>query len=107
MGCPCDEIVQVAEYWGVAGCSPKQSSLAAVPLGICHIFAFVIYLLGLTPCALNVLPHHGIQVQSQKVLVGESCTAVNDDGDDADDDDDDDKMALMMMMIIMVVMKVM
>ena len=29
-------------------------------------YAFVIYLLGLTPCALNGLPYHGIQVQSQK-----------------------------------------
>ena len=37
MGCPCDKILQVAEYWGVAGCSPGQSSLAAVPAGFCHI----------------------------------------------------------------------
>ena len=36
---------------------------------IYHIYAFVIYLLGLTPCALNGLPYHGIQVQSQ-VKVG-------------------------------------
>ena len=67
MGCPSDKILQVAEHWGVAGCSPGQSSLAAVPAGLCHIYAFVIDLLGLTPCAVNGLPHHGIQVQSQKV----------------------------------------
>ena len=64
MGCPCDKNLQVAEYWGVAGRSPGQSSLAAVPAGFCHICAFVIFV-GLTPCALNRLPHHGIQVQSQ------------------------------------------
>ena len=28
-----------------------------VPAGFCHMYAFVIYLLGLTPCALNLLPH--------------------------------------------------
>ena len=67
MGCPCDKILQVAEHWGVAGCNPGQSSLAAVPAGLCHIYAFEIDLLGLTPCAINGLPHHGIQVQSQKV----------------------------------------
>ena len=39
MGCPCDKILQVAGYWGVAGCSPGQSSLAAVPAGFCHIYA--------------------------------------------------------------------
>ena len=50
----------------VAGCSPGQSSLAAVPAGLCNIYAYVIYLLGLTPCALNGLTHHGIQEQSQK-----------------------------------------
>ena len=66
MGCPCDKILLVAEYWGVAGCSPGQSSLAAVPAGFYHIYAFVICLLGLTPCALNGLPYHGIQVQSPK-----------------------------------------
>ena len=69
MGCPCDKILQVAEYWGVAGCSPGQSSLVAVPAGFYHIYAFVIYLLGLTPDALNGLPYHGIQVQSQKSKV--------------------------------------
>ena len=63
MECPCDKILQVAEHWGVAGCSPGQRSLAAVPAGFGHIHAFVICLLGLTPCALNGLPHHGIQVQ--------------------------------------------
>ena len=31
-----------------------------------YIYAYVIYLLGLTPCALNGLPHHGIQEESQK-----------------------------------------
>ena len=65
MGCSGDKILQVAEYWGVAGCSPGQSSLAAVPAGFYHIYAFVIYLLGLTPCALNGLPYHGIQVQNK------------------------------------------
>ena len=65
MGCPCDKTLQVAGYWGVAGCSPGQSSLAAVPAGFCHIYAFVIFV-GLTPCAPNGLPHRGIQVQSQK-----------------------------------------
>ena len=69
MGCPCDKILQVAEYWGMAGCSPGQSSLAAVLAGFCHIYAFVIYLLSFTPCALNGLPHHGIQVRSQKSKV--------------------------------------
>ena len=59
MGCPCDN------YWGVAGCSPGQSSLAAVLAGFCYIYAFVIFV-GLTPCALNGLPHRGIQVQSRK-----------------------------------------
>ena len=67
MGCPCDKILQVAEHWRVAGCSPGQSSLAAVPAGFCNIYAYVMYLLGLTPCALNGLPHHGIQEQSQKL----------------------------------------
>ena len=66
MGCPCDKILQVAEHWRVAGCSPGQSSLAAVPAGFCNIYAYETYLLGLTPCALNGLPHHGIQEQSQK-----------------------------------------
>ena len=66
MGCLCDKILQVSDHWVVAGCSPGQSSLAAVPAGLCHIYAFVTFLLGLTPCALNGLPHHCIQVQSQK-----------------------------------------
>ena len=65
MGCPCDKILQVAEHWGVAGCSPGQSSLAAEPAGFRHIHAYVIYLLGLTPCALNGLPHRGLQGRSQ------------------------------------------
>ena len=43
------------ERGGVAGCGPGQSSLAAMS-PIC---------LRLTPCALNGLPHHGIQEQSQ------------------------------------------
>ena len=67
MGCPFDKILQVAEYWGV------ESSLAAVPAGFCHIYACVIYLLGLTPCALNGLPHHGIQVPSQKSKFLKAC----------------------------------
>ena len=58
-------MMQVAEHWGVAGCNPGQSSLAAVPAGLCHIYAFIIYLLGPTPCALNGLPHHGIQVERE------------------------------------------
>ena len=69
MGRPCHKILQMAEYWGVAGCSPGQRSLAAVPAGFYHIYAFVIYLLGLTPCALNGLPYHGIQVQNQKLTL--------------------------------------
>ena len=77
MGCPCDKILQVAEYWGVAGCSPGQSSLAAVPAGFYHIDAFVIYLLGLTPCALNGLPYHGIQVQSQSQIWVENIAEIN------------------------------
>lgn len=42
--------------------------LAAVPSGCCHFdYAYVIYLVRLTPCALNGAPHHGIQEQSEKV----------------------------------------
>ena len=67
MGCPGDKILQVAEHWRMAGCSAGQSSLAAVPAGFCHIYAYVIYLLSLTPCTLNALLHHGIQEQSQKM----------------------------------------
>ena len=66
MGCPCDKILEVAEHWEVACCSPVPSSLAAVPAGLCRTYTFIICLLGLTPCALNGLPHHGIQVPSQK-----------------------------------------
>jgi len=47
------------EYGGVAGCGQGQSSLAA----ICRILSPIC--LRLTPCALNGLPHHGIQEQSQ------------------------------------------
>ena len=49
MGCPSDEILQVAEHWGVAGCSPRQSSLTAVPTGSYHFYTYVIYLLGFIP----------------------------------------------------------
>ena len=66
MECPCDEILQMAEHWGVAGCSPRQSSLAAVPAGLYQLHAYVRFLLGSTPCALNGLPHHSIQEQSPK-----------------------------------------
>ena len=55
----------------MAGCSPGKSSLAAVPAGFCRIYAFAMYLLSLTPCALNGLPHHGIQVQSQKKCIAQ------------------------------------
>ena len=58
----------MAEHWRVAGCSPGQSSLAVVPAGFCNIYAYVIYLSGLTPCALNGLPHHGIQEQGQSSI---------------------------------------
>ena len=51
--------------WQVAA-RDKALWLQYLPDFVTFVYAFVIYLLGLTPCALNGLPHHGIQVQSQK-----------------------------------------
>ena len=51
MGCPWVDMLKVAEHWGMAGCSQEQSSLAAVPAGFCHLYAYVTNWLGLTPCA--------------------------------------------------------
>ena len=60
----------------VADCSPRQCFLAAVPAGFYHLYAYAIFLLGLTPCALNRLPHHDIQAQSQKIKGKVHMTAV-------------------------------
>ena len=44
MGCPCDKILQVAEHWRVAGCSPGRSSSGSSTcrilshLCICNLF---------------------------------------------------------------------
>ncbi len=48
--------------WEVA--AQDKSSMAAVHGGFFQFYAYVKQLLGFTPCALNGLPHHGIQEQS-------------------------------------------
>ena len=53
--------------WQVAA-QDKALWLQYLP-DFCFIYAYAIYLLGLTPCALNGLPHHGIQEQSKKNIL--------------------------------------
>ena len=57
----------MAENWSVGSCSPGHNSLVAVHGGYGHFYAYV-KVVFFTPCALNGLPHHGVQEQSQEFV---------------------------------------